>query len=188
MLSLPEAAKIKELFQKSVFGVKLSGSTQEGIGKILANIGKKKDFEKILDLLRVLNELSLSWELEMISLLHTPVLKQKDECAKINTVYEYVLKNYHNPIKLSEVSALVNMSHYAFCKFFKLRTTKTFVQFLNEVRIGMACKYLVEGKMNITDIAYQSGFSNLSHFIRQFKKLIGSTPSEYQKKLNNHQI
>lgn len=52
----------------------------------------------------------------------------------------------------------------------------------------MACKYLVEGKMNISDIAYQTGFNNLSHFIRQFKKLIGLTPSEYQKKLNKHQF
>ena len=124
----------------------------------------------------------------MISLLQTPTLKQKDECSKINTVYEYVLKNYHNPIHLNEISALVNMSHYSFCKFFKQRTTKTFVQFLTEVRIGMACKHLVEGKMNITEIAYQSGFSNLSNFIRQFKKLIGSTPSEYQKKINEHQV
>lgn len=187
LFSIPEAGRIKELLHKSIYGIKLSCSHHGKLRLILNNIGQKKGFDRILDLLKVLNELSLSKELEMISLLQTPTLKQKDECSKINTVYEYVLKNYHNPIHLNEISALVNMSHYSFCKFFKQRTTKTFVQFLTEVRIGMACKYLVEGKMNITEIAYQSGFSNLSNFIRQFKKLIGSTPSEYQKKLNEHQ-
>lgn len=183
LLNIPESAEIKDLLNRSEYGIKLSNNQSEEIGSILNKIIQKKGFERILDLLNILNKISKTEKTEMISLLQIPILKQKDDGSKINKVYEYVMQNYGSPIHLKEIASLVNMSHFAFCRFFKQRTNKTFIQFLNEVRIGMACKLLVEEKISISDIAYNTGFANQSNFIRQFKKLNGNTPSEYLRKI-----
>lgn len=183
LLDIPEATRIKELLSNSVYGIKIPKGASKELTLLLSNILQKRDFEKVLDFLRMLDEISKVEEIEIISPLKAPDVKQKDEGSKINQVYEYVMKNYEHTILLHEIAELVNMSHYAFCRFFKQRTNKTFVQFLNEIRIGMACKHLVEGKLPINDIAYRTGFGNLSNFIRQFKKLNGETPSDYQKRI-----
>jgi AraC-like DNA-binding protein len=74
------------------------------------------------------------------------------------------------------------MNKAAFCRYFKKITNKTYFEFLNEIRIGYACKMLIEDKnQNITDIAYSSGFNNMSNFNRQFKLIKGKSPSTYLK-------
>lgn len=184
-LNIPEAIWIKDLLKKSVFGIKISHNTSTYLTSLMNKIVQQKDFDKILGLLKILNEISKNRDIKTISLLPAPSVKGKDETSKIHRVYEYIMKYYCNPISLRDVAEYSNMSHYAFCRFFKQRTGKTFVQVLNEIRIGFACKHLVEGKLPISDIAYQTGFGNLSNFIRQFKKINGETPSNYQKKIMN---
>lgn len=183
LFSVPEADEIKKLLDKSVFGIKLVDNLQEKVAVKIGKISGRKGFERILELLSILHIIAASRKFEMISLSRLPELKQKDETSKINTVYDYVLKNFSGPINLMNVASLVNMSTYSFCRFFKMRTNKTFIEFLNEIRIGMACKYLVDGKMNITEVAYSSGYNSLSNFLQQFKKLTGVTPSSYLKKV-----
>lgn len=182
---IPEAGAIKELLRKSVYGTKVpAGNDTDGkIGRTLDMLLESKGFEKILTLLTALHEISLSPVVEVMSLLQAPEIHAKDDSSRINAVYEYVLRNYQESISLDDISRHVNMSVYSFCRFFKTRTKKTFVQFVNEIRIGMACKLLMEGQMSITDIAYSVGFGNISNFIRQFKKINGVIPSEYQRKI-----
>jgi AraC-like DNA-binding protein len=72
----------------------------------------------------------------------------------------------------------------AFCNFFKNQFRMTFVEYLNAVRIGHACKLIAEDKYNIVEVAYECGFNNLANFNRQFKKLKNITPSDYRKLLN----
>lgn len=182
-LNIPEAIWIKDLLEKSVFGIKIPRNTSTHLTDLMNTIILQKDFDKILGLLKILHEISKNKDIETISLLPAPLVPQRNEGSKIHRVYEYVMKHYYNPISLKDVAEHINMSHYAFCRFFKQRTGKTFVQVLNEIRIGFACKHLVEGKLQISDIAYQTGFGNLSNFIRQFKKINGETPSNYQKRI-----
>lgn len=186
---IPEAKKIKELLARSVYGTKISAANDPGrtIGAKVDGIIGIEGFGKILRLLDALHEMSISHVAEVMSLLQAPEIHVKDDSSRINAVYEYVLKNYTEPIPLDAIADYVHMSSYAFCKFFKTRTKKTFVQFVNEIRIGMACKLLVEGQMSVTDIAYSVGFGNISHFIRQFKRVNGSTPSDYAKKIRRLQ-
>ena len=183
LFSMPEADEINKLLHKTVFGIKLVDNLEEKVAAKISDISKKKGFERILELLNILHLIANSHNFTMISLAQLPELKQKDETSKINTVYDYVLKNFSNAITLEQIAALVNMSSYSFCRFFKTRTNKTFIEFLNEIRIGMACKYLVDGKMNITEVAYATGYNSLSNFLLQFKKYTGVTPSSYQKKI-----
>ncbi|MFZ4863951.1 AraC family transcriptional regulator [Sphingobacterium sp. Mn56C] len=99
---------------------------------------------------------------------------------KIDRIFKYVFDNYSKDMVLDSVAALSNMSKHAFCRYFKSRTQKTFIQFVNEVRISEACKLLGEDTLQITSIAYHCGFNNLSHFNKIFKAVKGATPREYK--------
>lgn len=90
-----------------------------------------------------------------------------------------MMSNFKEPISLEKVAAIANMSPTAFCRYFKERTRKTFSRFLNEIRIGYSCKLLSEGKMNITQVCYESGFNHLSNFNLQFKNIMQTTPYKY---------
>ncbi len=81
---------------------------------------------------------------------------------------------------IEDVAALIHMSKHSFSRFFKDKTKKTFIQFLMEVRIGKACRLLMEEDMNISEICYSCGYNNVSHFNHQFKAIIGKSPQEYK--------
>lgn len=102
---------------------------------------------------------------------------------RITKVCEYIEENFQEQIKLSDVAQLVNMSDSAFSHFFKKKTGCSFIDYLNSVRIGKASKMLFDTTHSINEICYSCGFNNLSNFIRIFKKIKGSTPSEYRSKL-----
>jgi len=104
----------------------------------------------------------------------------------METIFRYVIKNYPNKISLEEIASLVSLTPPSFCRYFKSRTTKAFSSFVNEIRIGNACKMLIENKDNIAQVCFDSGFNYLSNFNRQFKKIKGMTPSEFQCKFKNH--
>lgn len=102
-------------------------------------------------------------------------------CGIYNKVYKFLVKNFATSIRLEEVSTLVGLTPTAFCRYFKERTKKTFVEYLNEMRIGYSKKLLLENKMKISTISGEVGFPNLSNFISQFKKVTGMSPSQFQK-------
>lgn len=185
LLNAPETVLVDELLKKSSFGVKIPRDSSIALSDLINRMVGKSGFEKIIFLLRILDEISKNRYSQTISFLSPPQSLPKDQHSKIQRVYEYIMKSYHEPISLKQVASFVNMSHYTFCRFIKLHTGKTFVQVLNEIRIGFACKHLVEGNLAISEIAYRTGFENLSNFIRQFKKINGETPSGYQKRIRN---
>jgi AraC-like DNA-binding protein len=82
------------------------------------------------------------------------------------------------------------MSIPAFCNYFKKRTKKTYVNFVNEVRIGNACKLLEAANKTIIDVCYESGFNSVANFNRQFLRIKGITPSAYKKasSINNQRF
>ena len=109
-------------------------------------------------------------------------IRELIERSRFNKVYRFLVKNFNKPIKLEEVAAVAGLTPTAFCRYFKERTKKTFVQYLNDMRIGHAKKFLIEGKMKISTLSMEVGFNNLSNFIEQFKKSTNMLPSEYQEK------
>ena len=85
--------------------------------------------------------------------------------------------------EVHDVAYIANMTPNAFCRYFKQRTNKTFVNFLIDIRIGNACKLLAKNNdLSITEISYKSGFNNLANFNRKFRAMKGITPSEFRKK------
>ena len=101
---------------------------------------------------------------------------------QLKQVVDFIEKNYTSPITLQELSASVSMSPKYFCRFFSEMTHQTPMDYLNRQRIEQACLMLTTTDDSITEIAYNSGFNDLSYFIRTFKKYKGVTPGKYKRR------
>jgi transcriptional regulator GlxA family with amidase domain len=103
------------------------------------------------------------------------------ENERINSIYEYTLANFRRPISTDEIAAVANISPHSFCRYFKSRTRKTYSQFITEIKVGHACKHLIEDKISIKQICFESGFHNFASFHKYFKLTTGKSPLQYQK-------
>lgn len=176
---LPEMKNIKNFIENADKGYRINGKTKEEIIAQLKVMEEKNGTERFLILMEILNRLSFSKEVELLSNLSFLGNPTSSESKKLEMVFQYMLDHHQRTIKLEEVAKIANLSVSAFCRFFKLRTRKTFSQFVNEFRISVACKKLLLDDFSISEICYEVGFTNLSNFNRQFKKIIGFTPSQY---------
>ncbi len=103
------------------------------------------------------------------------------DAGRFNDVYQFLMTNFHREIPLDEVSAVAKMSPTAFCRYFKTRTQKSFVSFLQEIRISHACKLLRRDDLSVMEVALESGYNNLVNFNKCFRNITSQSPSEYRK-------
>lgn len=180
-LNLPESTKIKSLLNLSQMGLKLKDDLKKDIKKKLSKIESLKGYDQLGLLLECLNKISQSKDYDLLTNTHFTAYSEADQ-NRIGTVFDYTLNNFTEPIKLEQVAELTNQSVSNFCKYFKKNTKKTYIQFLNEVRVSHTCKLLKETDKSITQICYESGFRNWSNFSTQFKKVCGMPPGEFREK------
>jgi AraC-like DNA-binding protein len=185
--NLPEMVGINQLFDKAKFGLKILGDTRKRVADMMQEMLNLDGYQRITRLLHILELLSLS---EAHQLLVSPGFVEQYVAAgtdPITKVHEFIITNFRKDISLGDVAEVANMSIPSFCRSFKACTRKSFSHYLNEVRIGYACKLLLEDKFNISRICYESGFNNISNFNLQFKKITGIPPLQY-KKIRNEKI
>ena len=177
---------IRKMFEKSLKGILFSRETTEAIMPRLVALTEKHGFDSVLELLSILHDLSTSRNIRTLSnttFNNTETISYNSR--RINTVMEYLNKNFHKDVSLNEISKLIAMSEVAFSRFFKLRTGKTFVDTLNEVRLGHASRMLIDTTQSVNEIAYRCGFNNMSNFNRIFKKKKNCTPKEFRLAYNS---
>lgn len=176
-----EFQNIKNLLKKASKGVKFNLKSSKKMEIELNKILNKSPFEKLLSFIQLLEDLSDFKEVETLtSEGFTPTLNLKSN-YRIEKVYDYVQKNYDKKIKLKEVSSLVSMGNESFCRFFKKSLNKSFFTFVNEYRVNLACKYLIETNKQVSQIAYDCGYESLPFFYRQFQKFMGCSPLQFKK-------
>ncbi len=180
--NLPEMIHIKALFEKSTKVLDITGLTNQLISSKLISMLSENPTKRLFSLLEILDIIARSNEYDFLTSGSSFGTNIKDS-ERVNKVFEYVMKNFRKEIRIEEVAGLIAMSETSFSRYFKSRTNKNFSDFLTQVRIAHACKLLVEDKMGIGDICYESGFNNLSNFNRMFKAVMKITPSKYQKEL-----
>ncbi|MEO9805360.1 MAG: AraC family transcriptional regulator [Reichenbachiella sp.] len=178
---LPEMRSVNDFMRKSVRGLKLHGDAKRRVSKIINEIEEQDGITKIISLLNIFNLLSQTDEHQWLSKEPHNLNVDESEGKRLNDIFQFTMKEYHRPITLDEVAEVANMTPSAFCRYFKQRTRKTYVSFLNELRVAHACKLLLNKEINVTEVCYRSGFVNLSNFNRKFKSLTNHTPSQYQK-------
>ena len=176
---LPEMQSIRILFNQSRRGLKITGATHERIAKELKQITKVEGVQRFTSLIDILYILATSSDLIPLTTESFEKIDINDESDKINQVFEFVTNEFKNDLELNEVAKIANMSKTAFCRYFKAKTTKTFFEYLTEVRINYASKLLLEDQYSISEISYKCGFNSPSYFNKQFKKVKKITPKEY---------
>lgn len=182
---LKETQKINNLFNRAGRGLSITGKTNELIAKKLEKLVHKKNFEIIIGLFEILSMLSESSD---IAFVNNEAYTPSNESAKndrLSDVFEYVKDNFKQDISLDEIAKIANLTPTSFCRMFKSKTQKHFVEYLNEIRVSNACKFLIETDMGMSEIAYECGYKTVSNFNKLFKKLTETTPKEYRKNTEN---
>lgn len=182
LIRLPEMSNIRQLIERSRRGIKFVGKSRDAIGSFIQRSVNDTGASRIINFISLLEMMATTDEYELLASIGFTESVNSSDFERFDKVYQYMMKNFMKPIKLEEVSSLVGLTPNAFCRYFRGRTKKTFIQYLNDIRIGHAKKLLIEGRMKISTLSMESGFNNLSNFIEQFKRSTQMFPSEYQKK------
>jgi AraC-like DNA-binding protein/mannose-6-phosphate isomerase-like protein (cupin superfamily) len=178
-----ELGLLGALFDKVRLGMEVYGKTREILVKQMQALVGKHGIMGFMQLLEILDTLSRSKEYHLMQEVERNYKAKELDSSRINAVYTYAAAHFRENITLEEMAALVNMAPTSFSRFFKNKTSKSFTYFLNEVRIKNACGQLIqEEAKTILNICFDSGFSTLSNFNRQFKLYTGMSPKEYRKR------
>ncbi|HEV7331587.1 MAG TPA: AraC family transcriptional regulator [Flavisolibacter sp.] len=176
---------IRSMFQQSLRGILFSQEVTEAIMPRFKNLVHKKGFESVLELFSILDTLSTSSNMRILSDISFQATDSITyNSRRIDNVMGYLNKNFDKEITLCEAAKQVSMSEVAFSRFFKLRTGKTFIETLNEIRLGHASRMLIDTTQSVSEIAYRCGFNNMSNFNRVFKKKKQCTPKEFREQYN----
>ncbi|MEH6747767.1 MAG: AraC family transcriptional regulator [Maribacter arcticus] len=180
---LPEMKKIESLFNSASGGIAFSGKTKRKIGDKMEVLEYQTDFQRLLSILNILNELGNSEDMRLLNAEGFSFTTDVKDNDRINIVFNHVKNNFKEELTLEEISSMVSMTIPSFCRYFKKITNKTFIQFVNEYRLVHASKLLAEKPMSITEVCFECGFNNFSHFNKSFKAFTGQNPSEYRNEL-----
>lgn len=168
------------LLQNAQRGVAFSPETASSAESLLAALRKKSGFESVHGLLSLLHHLSVATG-------SRPVADKVYACphssagdSRLNSAVAYMRANYSHPITLEEVARKARMTKGAFCRSIRKRTGKTYAESLSEIRINHICRRLLNSSDTVSEIAYQAGYNNVTHFHRSFKRLKGCTPKEFR--------
>lgn len=180
--NLREVEKINTLFKNAQRGLKILSETREKTMEIMEKLVHKAGFERVLGLLEILHILSTSNDIEFINNeTYSGVVYNKDT-DRLGEVFKYINTSFGSDITLNDVAKKANLTPQSFCRLFKKRMNKHFMEYLNEVRISHACRYLMDTDCSISEIAYMSGFKTVSNFNKVFKENTGYCPTSYRLK------
>ncbi|MFS4417664.1 AraC family transcriptional regulator [Maribacter sp. 2307ULW6-5] len=181
--NIPEMKKIGALFQSASGGIAFHGKTKKKIGEKMEVLEYQTDFQRLLSILNILNELGQSQEFKLLNAQGFSITSDVKDNDRINVIFNHVKNHFREELPLEAMADMVSMTVPSFCRYFKKITNKTFTQFVNEYRLVHASKLLAERPLSITEVCFESGFNNFSHFNKSFKAFTGQTPSAYRNQL-----
>ena len=174
---------IRDMFNRSIHGILFSKKTAEELMPRLVRLSKLDGMDYFLEITSLLYDLANSRNQRLLST-YTVDYDTFDDYDKMKLVYEYVQKHFAEKITLEDVANVASMSIISFNRFIKKRTGKTFVNYINDIRIGYAARWLVEKDMSVSEVAFKSGFNNIANFNRSFKATKNCTPSQYREEFS----
>jgi len=180
LLAKIEMREIDQFLEEARYGFEFFGDTRVTAREMMLSMAEMSELERIIELLKLLLLLAKSTQRQrMASPAYSPSLRERD-IGRIDTVIRYLQAHKSEAITLEQIAMLVHMSPKSFCRFFKTNTGKTLIQYVNELRIGEACKRLMQTEQAIIEIAFDVGFNNLSNFNRRFRALKNRSPREFR--------
>lgn len=179
--NIQEIRFFQSFFSESSGGYRVSGGAAALVTEALEKMSASKGIDKVVGFIQMVKGLSQKQDLQPLASNTAPKKIDNSTGQRMKQVLEFTFTECHRNITLKEVSAVAHLTPEAFCKYFKTHTRKTYVNFLNEIRINNACRMLLEEDDSINSICYRCGFNNLANFNRVFKKITGISPRDYRK-------
>ena len=183
-LSRNQLSFIRNMLENAVRGILFSKETIQAIAPRILNLNQKHGFDSVLELMSILQDLSISRNSRLLSDATFNLAETSHNSRRVEKAFEYMNKNFNKEISLAQVAQLAGMTEVSFSRFFKARTGKTFIDSLNDIRMGHASRMLIDTTQTISEIAYCCGFKNISNFNRIFKKKKNCTPKAFREEYN----
>lgn len=181
MLRRNQMSFIRAMFELSFRGILFSRETILNNKQRLIDLPKKQGFDSVIELMSILHDLSTSRNMKALSEVSFSNLEAATyNSRRIEKIMQYLNKNFDKNVSLSEAARIASMSEVAFSRFFKMRSGKTFIDTITDIRLGHASRMLIETTQSVTEVAYKCGFNNISNFNRIFKKKKDCTPKEFR--------
>ncbi len=182
LLVLPEFSHVKRALDLSERGIQIIGDTLNEVSEIMLQLPYLKSFERMLHFFMLMDIIGKSETNVQLASKEYLKIRFTTGNKRIATIHEYLMNHYREEVDLNRLAALVNMAEGSLCRFFKMNMGITVFEYLNKIKTEFACKLLMDPGLSIMEVCLDSGFNNISHFNKQFKKTTGVPPSEYRKR------
>jgi AraC-like DNA-binding protein len=185
LLRLSALDPVRRLLDRAARGLHVGGRTRDRVSRMMAEMADMRGFERLLQFLQILGVLAHSADCRPIASPSFAADTDLYDQERMNQVFQFLNAHLGAPIGLADAAQIIGMSNAAFSRFFRLHTGKTFPRLHNELRIGRACRLLIEDDKNITEVSHECGFTSLSNFNRQFLRLKGESPCSFRRQMKH---
>jgi AraC-like DNA-binding protein len=183
LLELPAMAAVRRCLPQASLGLEIAGTARKEIAQALDRALGAQGPRRIVEFLNILDAIARRRNGRTIASSGFAAAANPFDESRVHRVSEYIDKHYHEEMTLRQVARVANMSEGAFSRFFRSHFGQTFPVFLNRLRVGRACRLLAETDLPVTEIALSSGYTSLSNFNRQFRRLKKATPRDFRQRL-----
>lgn len=179
-LDRQEMRPIRDFLHAAQWGFEFFGDTRRQAAELIWAMRDLGELERVIELLKLLSLMADSEERRVLaSPAYAPSLRERD-ISRLDRVIRYLHEKMNRPIRLEEVATVAGLAPKSFCRFFRLNTGKTLIDYINALRVGESCRLLLETTLPVTEIAFRVGFNNLSNFNRRFREQKGLSPREFR--------
>lgn len=183
-LSRLELKPLRDFLDSTGRSFEFFGETRARAEALIRGLPGLSGAKRVAQFILILDCLASAPESErqpLVSPIYAPTLS-KENAKRIDRVKQWIVANLEGDTCLDDIAAHIGMSPKSFSRFFRKNTGKTFIQYVNELRIGLACRLLAQSDSRVSEICYASGFQNLSNFNRRFMDSKGLSPQEFRKR------
>ena len=177
---------LPEFFKQCGKGAKIIGASKSKVANFILTMKNDGDFQRLVKLIVLIKMVYETNDYQSFDQLTPSKLNYKIEGQRMTNILDFTFQNYAKQISIDAVADVANMTSQAFCRYFKKHTRKSYINFLNEVRVNAAKQLLNDSSKSVAEISVEVGFNNLSNFNRFFKKVTATTPSKYRKQIEIH--
>jgi AraC-like DNA-binding protein len=176
----PEFHRIREMLKRAGRGIHFGDTSGGKIGRMLKRLLKLNGLERMLYFIKLMDVMARTENYRLLASKGYILEEHSELNNRLDKIMHFINTNYQRKITQEEVATKIGMTTAAFCRYFREKTGKGFIYFINEMRVGYACKLLIERNLTITQVCFECGFNNISNFNRMFRRQTGLAPGEYQ--------